>query len=202
MRSGPVCGWKSSVRTPPSNGSRGRRGRSPTGFSPALAPGWNASTCELFPGVQGLYTQRLEIRDVPGDDRHCVDQRRGCDESIPIRSRIGNMERSTTTGHGGIDREYATGERRQNVPVQPPAENGSLRRVTTRKPQHALLQLQDGDHREKETRGGDASRPRQHSLIDPGGFRPAQLGDDVGVDQDHDFAPRESVKAAPSSTES
>ena len=93
------------------------------------------------------------------------------------------MERSTTTGHGGIDREYRAGERRQNVPAQPPAENGGLRRVTTRKHRHALLQLQDGDHVEKETRGGDASRPRQHSLIDPGGFRPAQLGDDVGVER-------------------
>lgn len=42
---------------------------------------------------------------IPGHNRHAMNERSGCDESIPIGARIWHMERCASLGHNGIDRQ-------------------------------------------------------------------------------------------------
>ena len=57
-----------------------------------------------LPGVDYTYTSKLEMVHVAGHDRHAVNQRRGGDESIPIRAWIRYVEGSTPLGDSRIDR--------------------------------------------------------------------------------------------------
>ena len=64
-----------------------------------------------LPRVDSRDAHGLEMIHVSRDDRHRMDERRGGDEGIAIRARIRNVERRAALGHGGINREDATGER-------------------------------------------------------------------------------------------
>jgi hypothetical protein len=47
---------------------------------------------------------------VPAHDRHAMNERRRCDESITIGPGIWHMECRAALGHNGINRQNAAGE--------------------------------------------------------------------------------------------
>jgi hypothetical protein len=63
-----------------------------------------------LPRVDNGYTGCLEMAHIPGHNRHAMNERSGCDESIPIGARIWHMERCASLGHNGIDRQNPSGE--------------------------------------------------------------------------------------------
>ena len=81
----------------------------------------NKSGVQLLPRVDDGHPHRLKMAHIPGYNRHAMDERRGCNKGIVVRARIRNVEGCATLGHSSINREYATGERWQYMPVHPRA---------------------------------------------------------------------------------
>lgn len=63
-----------------------------------------------LPRVENGYTGCLEMAHIPGHNRHAVNERSRCDESIPIRARIWHMQRRASMGHHRIDRQNSSGK--------------------------------------------------------------------------------------------
>ena len=64
-----------------------------------------------LPRVDNGYTGCLEMARIPGHNRHAMNERSGCDESIPIGARIWHIERGASLGHNGIDSQNSPGEK-------------------------------------------------------------------------------------------
>src|SRR6266481_3109568 len=88
---------------------------------------------------------KFEVRNIAGDDRQTVNQRRRGDQGIALRTWIGNVKMRATLRRGRIDGEDATLEAGQNLIVYPCAENCASRRVPARNLKRAQLDFEDGD---------------------------------------------------------
>lgn len=64
------------------------------------------------PRVERSNARGFKIRDIPGHHRQAVRQRRGGDQSVPLRAWIWDMQLGATASNGGIDGENPPGERR------------------------------------------------------------------------------------------
>lgn len=68
---------------------------------------------------------------------------RGCrNQRVPLRPRIGNMKPcASLLRDGRIDRQHTTGERRENLSIQPGTQHGVLYEVAPLDQKDALLQF-------------------------------------------------------------
>src|SRR6185503_14128599 len=88
-----------------------------------------------------------EVCDVASDDGEPMDHRGGGDQGITFRAPIGDVKLRATLRHGRIDREDTAFEARQNLIVDPRAQDGTLRRVLARAQKRAKLDFQNRDRR-------------------------------------------------------
>jgi len=77
----------------------------------------------VAPGVEQLHTHRFKIDGVARYDRHGVRQGGRGNERIAIGARVRHMEPCTVLRHRGVNSQYAVGERRQSLIVQPGSEH-------------------------------------------------------------------------------
>jgi len=63
-----------------------------------------------LPRIDYGYPGGLKMAHVPAHDRHAMNERSSCDESITIGPRIWHMECRASLGNNGINRQNATGE--------------------------------------------------------------------------------------------
>ena len=89
----------------------------------------------------------LEICDVAGDDRETVDHCGRGDQGIAFRAPIGNMKPRATLRHCSIDREDAAFKAKQNLIIDPGAQDGTLRRILSRTQNCTKLDFQNRDRR-------------------------------------------------------
>jgi hypothetical protein len=89
------------------------------------------------PRIEKRNPDRLEVRDITRDDGQTV-HHRGCgDQGVAFASPIWNMKTRAALCHGGIDREDTALKTRQNLVVDPGAQDFALRRILSLDPQHA-----------------------------------------------------------------
>lgn len=136
-----------------------------------------------FPRIEQRYTDGLEVCNVAGDDGQAMNHRRRSDQGITFGAAIGNMKARATLRHSRIDSQDAAVEARQNLIVDPAAQNCALRGVLARYQEHAKLDFQNRDGREKKVSRWYRASPCDHVAIRL--VRPSEFGDDIGVQQEH-----------------
>jgi hypothetical protein len=135
------------------------------------------------PRIKQRNADRFEVGNVARHNRQAVNYR-GCgDHSIAFRARIRDMKARAVLRHRCIDSENATFEARQQLLVDPGAEDCTLRGVPTCDSQRAQLDLKDGDGRKKEAPRRNRAGPRYNILICP--LRSSEFGNDVRIEQEH-----------------
>lgn len=95
------------------------------------------------------------------------------------------MKTRTTLRDRCIDSQYAAGKRRQDMTIQPGPERGSLRRITAFDQEHACFQFQNGNDRQEQAAQRHAGRPCRHVLVGFASLRLAQLGNNVGIENEY-----------------
>ena len=95
------------------------------------------------------------------------------------------MQGRTAKRHGGIDRQRPVQKLRQNVMCHPSPKPGPMDSIAPGDPQNAKFYLHQGDGGEIEGRSIDAGEPGNYICIglSVSGF--AQLGKNVGIEQEH-----------------
>src|SRR5712691_829796 len=119
------------------------------------------------PRIEQHNADSFEVGNVARHNRQTVNYR-GCgDHGIALRARIRDMKARTVLRHRGIDGENAPFEARQELFVDPGAQDCTLCGVPACDFQCAQLNLKDGDGREKKARRRKRAGPRYDILICP-----------------------------------
>jgi len=80
-----------------------------------------------LPRIEQRDTDRLEVRDVAGDDGQAMHHRCRGDQGTTFGAAVGNVKASATLRHGRINSQDAAVEARQYLIVDPVAQNRALR---------------------------------------------------------------------------
>lgn len=139
----------------------------------------------MVPWVQQGNAGLSEVRQVTGDDGHTM-HKRGCgDQRIPVRARVGHMQPGATQRCRRVDRQGALREFGQDMVIHPGAQLGSLRGVAPLDAQDAKLKLHERDDRDIKGGSVHTGQPNDNTCVGLAIAGFAQLGDDVGVKQEH-----------------
>src|SRR5713101_720927 len=136
-----------------------------------------------YPRIEQCNADRFEVGNVAGHNRQTVNHRRSSDQGIAFCAPIRNVKARATLRHRGIEGENATFEARQELFVDPGAQDCTLRGVPACDFERAQLYLKDGDGREKKARRRNRAGPRYNILVCP--LRSSEFGNDVSVEQEH-----------------
>ena len=102
-----------------------------------------------FPRIEQRNACRFEVCDIASDDRETVNYRCCRDQGIAFCARVGNMKTRATLRHGSIDRQDTAFEARQNLFIDPSAQDGAVCRVLSCAQKRAELDFQNRDHRQE-----------------------------------------------------
>src|SRR5450755_2799490 len=143
------------------------------------------SVQSIQPWIEDLNSGRLEVVDVARNNGHSVFQR-GCgDQGIALRDGLGDMQARTSARDGRVDSQHPISKSRNDVAIQPGAQDSALCLIAPLQQQHAQFQLQYRNGREKEMAGEYAGCPRRYVLVGLSGFGFAQLRYDIGIQYEH-----------------
>src|SRR3546814_1769431 len=109
---------------------------------------WSSDVCSSDlnrsdPWVEKSNASFFEIDDVTGDDCHGVDKRSRSKQAVTFGLRVWYMERGTTHGDFGVDRDDAVGKCLENIGFEPGAQNLTRNRIDALFCQDALFYLED-----------------------------------------------------------
>lgn len=102
---------------------------------------------------------------------------------VTVHTRIGNVQRRTAQSDHLIKCQHTPHELRQYLTVKPGAQHSPLRGVFALLLQHAEFKFENRDGRKKLRLYRLRRRPRQDAWVGP--LRHAQLGKNIGVEQEH-----------------
>ena len=137
------------------------------------------------PRIEQLHAGRLKIRNIPCDERHMMDKRRGRDQAVSEGDGIRHMENGATPRHGGIDGQNTSGERWKHLILKPSSKDSALRRIPPFRQQDANLKFLHGDRRQIQRRRFHSLSPERDVSVRPSKAYFSQFGNNIGVQEKH-----------------